>query len=55
MQRPQRVGPALLDKAAIGLPHLGPEQRVIDPSLRRINIEIGRHDIVIAGEHDRLA
>ena len=32
MQRPQRVGPALLHKAAIGLPYLGPEQRVIDPA-----------------------
>ena len=55
MQSPQRVGPALLHKAAICVPYLGPEQRVIDPSLRRIDVEIGRHDVVIAGEHHRLA
>src|SRR5207248_9452671 len=34
MQRPQRVGPALPDKRAIGLAYLGPEQRIIDPSGR---------------------
>ena len=45
MQRPQRVGPALRDQALIGVTHLGPEQRVIDPALRRINIEIGRHHV----------
>jgi len=55
VQSPQRVGPALLHKAAICVPYLGPEQRVIDPSLRRIDVEIGRHDVVIAGEHHRLA
>jgi hypothetical protein len=51
---PQRVGPALLHKAAIGVPYLGTEQRVIDPAFGGINIEIRRHDVVIAGEHDRL-
>ena len=54
VQRPQRIGPALLYKTAIGIPHLGAEQRVIDPALRRVDIEIGGHDVVIAGEHDRL-
>jgi hypothetical protein len=42
VEDPQRVGPALRDKALIGVTHLGSEQRVIDPALRRINIEIGR-------------
>jgi hypothetical protein len=41
MQRPQRVGPALLDQATIGLPHLRPEQGVIDPALWRIDVESG--------------
>jgi hypothetical protein len=47
VQLPQRVGPALRDKQAVGFPHLGPEQRVIDPSFRRVDVEIGRLDIVI--------
>ncbi len=37
VQGPQRVGPARLHKAAIGVPHLGPEERVIDPALRRVD------------------
>src|SRR3984893_19153849 len=55
VQRPQRVGPALPHKAAIGVPYFGPEQRVIDPALGRVHVEIGWHDVVIASEHDRLA
>jgi hypothetical protein len=35
VQRPQRVGPALLHKAAIGIAHLRPKQGVIDQALRR--------------------
>src|SRR5437660_343201 len=42
MQSPQRIRPALRDKAAIGVAHLWPKQCVIDPPFRRINIEIGR-------------
>ena len=30
VEDPQRVGPALRDKAAIGVAHLRPKQRVID-------------------------
>ena len=30
MQRPQRVGPALCDQAAVGVAHFRPEQGVID-------------------------
>src|SRR4051794_20260954 len=54
VQSPQGVGPALLHKAAICVPYLGPEQRVINPAFRRVDIEIGRHDVVIACEYDRL-
>jgi hypothetical protein len=39
VERPQRVGPALLNEAAIGLAHLRPEQGVVDPALRRVDIE----------------
>ena len=55
MQRPQRVGPALRDQAAIGVAHLRPEQGVIDPALRRIDVEIGRHDVEVAGQNGRRA
>ncbi len=55
VQYPQGVGPALLDESAIGVAHFRPEQRVIDPALRRVDIEIGRHHVVVAGEHDRRA
>ena len=34
------------------LPHLGPEQRIIDPALQLINIEFGGHYVEIADEHD---
>ena len=55
MQGSQRVGPALRDKAAIGVAHLRPKQRVIDPSLRRVDVEIGRHDVEVAGQNGRRA
>jgi hypothetical protein len=40
MQRPQRIGPPVLDKAAISIAHLRPEQGVIDPALWRINVNV---------------
>ena len=55
VQSAQGISPPLLDQISIGLTHLGTEQRVIDPALRRVDIEIRRHDVVIAREHDRLA
>jgi hypothetical protein len=55
MQRAQRVGPALLDETAVGVAHFGSEERVIDPALRLVDVEVGRHDVVVAGEHDRRA
>ena len=51
MERPYRVGPAMAGEAGESFPHLRPEERVIDPSLRLVNIEIGWHDIVVAGKH----
>ena len=55
VERPHRVGPALLDKAADRHRAPPPEQRVIDPALGRIHVEIGRHDIEVAGENRRRA
>ena len=53
MQLPQSVGPALRDEETIGLSHLGAKQGVIHPALGCVNVEIDRHDIVVACEHDR--
>ena len=55
MQRAQSIGPPLPGEPAKGFAHFRPEQRVVDPTLRRVDVEIGRHDVVIAGEHDRRA
>src|SRR6187402_2824361 len=55
MERAYSVGPALIDEAAEGEPDLGAEERVIDPTLRLVDVEFGRHDVEIAGEHHRHA
>jgi len=51
MQRAQRVGPTLRDQAAIGVAHLRPEQGIIDPALRRIDVELGGHHVEVAGQN----
>ena len=51
----ERIGPALRDETAVGLAHLRPEEGVIDPPLRRIHVEIGRHDVVVPDERNRHA
>jgi hypothetical protein len=33
-------------------PHLGPEQRVVNPALRLVHVKVGRHNVEVAGEHD---
>src|SRR5215212_9373927 len=53
MERAYSVGPALIDEAAIGEPDLGAEERVVNPALRLVDVEFGRHDVEIAGEHHR--
>jgi hypothetical protein len=35
--------------------HHRPEQGVIDPALRRVDVEIGRHDVEVAGPNGRRA
>ena len=52
IERAQRVGPPMSGQPAKGFAHFRPEQRVIDPTLRRVHVELGRHHIVIAGQHD---
>ena len=51
MERPQCIGPALREQMMERLTDLRPEQRVIDPALGLINIELSGHHIEIAGEH----
>jgi hypothetical protein len=55
MQRPKPVGPTLANKLAIGFPHLRPKQGVVDPALGRVHVDLGRHDVVVAGQNDRRA
>ena len=50
MQRAQGIGPALRHEAMEGVAHLRPEQRVVDPTLRLIYIQLGRDDVVVAGQ-----
>jgi hypothetical protein len=55
MEFAQGIGPSLCGEAMKGRAHLGAEQRVVDPALGLVNVEVRRHDVVVAGEHDRLA
>src|SRR6516225_5132750 len=49
MKRPHRISPTLRQQTAERVADLGPEQRIIDPALRFINIEFGGHHVEIAG------
>lgn len=51
----QCVGPPLLDETGICSTHLGGEERVVEPSLRFVDIQLGRHDVEVADEHHRQA
>jgi hypothetical protein len=53
VEHPQRIGAALRDKALIDVAHLRPEQGVIEPALRRVDVEIGRDQIEVAGQNGR--
>src|SRR5829696_9383346 len=55
MEHAYSVGPALIDEAAEGEPDLRAKERVIDPTLGLVDVEFGRHDVEIAGEHHRHA
>ena len=53
MQFTQRVGPAHVGQVGEGGARRRLQQRIIDEGARRINVEVGRHDIVVAGQHRR--
>ncbi len=55
MQSAERISPSLLNEATIGVTRLGREQRVVEPALRLVDVEVGRHDVVNTGEDDRRA
>ena len=42
------VRPSLRNETPVGIPHLRPKQRVIEPAFGGIHIKIGRHKVVIA-------
>ena len=52
MRRPHRISPALREQTMESLTDLGPEQGIVNPALRLIDVEFGGHHIEIAGEHD---
>src|SRR5271156_2788878 len=45
MKPAQRIGPALRAQTVEGFPHLGAEQRVVDPAFRLIHVEVGWHHV----------
>ena len=51
----KRVGPALREQALVALAALGLQQRVLQPRARVVDVEVGGHDVVVAGEHHRMA
>jgi diketogulonate reductase-like aldo/keto reductase len=53
--RAQDVCPALGEQPPVSLAGLGEEERVVDPPLRPVGIQLGRDDVVIAREDDRPA
>ena len=55
MHGAQRVGPALRQQALEGGARLGAEQRIVDPALGLVDVELGRHHVVVARQHHRRA
>src|SRR5208283_2207464 len=52
MKRSQRIGPALREQTVEGFPHLGAEQRVVDPAFRLVHVEVSWHHVEVARKHD---
>ena len=52
MERADGVGPALREKAQIRGAALGLQQGVTIPGLRRVDVEVCRHNVVIASQRD---
>src|SRR5579872_1598647 len=53
MQLAYRVLPTSRNESSECLADLGPEERIVEPSFRLIDVELSRHDVVIAGENNR--
>jgi hypothetical protein len=49
MQLTDCIHPTQLDETAKGVTHLRSEERVIQPALWFINIQVSRHDVEVAG------
>src|SRR5580693_1989783 len=50
MELPDRICPTLFHEIGIGFAHLRAEQGIVAPAFRRIHVNVGRHDIIIARE-----
>lgn len=53
MQRAYGIGPALANQRVKRHFHFRAEQRIVAPALGLVNIQIGRHDVVVASQDDR--
>src|ERR1700722_17867523 len=53
MESAERIRPALFEEAEIRSPRLRREQRIVEPPLRLLDVEIGWHDVEITCEHSR--
>src|SRR5215472_14814233 len=51
VQRTNRIRPALPQQLRVRLANLDPEERIVHPALRLVDIALGGDDVVIAGEH----
>ena len=51
----QRVGPAAADELSVGCTAVRVDECVIVPGRGRVDVEVGRRDIVVSGKHDRRA
>jgi hypothetical protein len=55
VQSPDRVDPALIQQAPKRCARLRLDKRIVRVGFRRIDVLIRRHDVVVAGKHDRHA
>lgn len=53
MQRPDRIGPAHVDHLRERRARRWLQKRIVSERTQRIDIEVSRHDVEVAGEHRR--
>jgi hypothetical protein len=53
MKRANGIGPASRDEALIRSAALGLEKGVMIPGLRRVDVEVCRHNVEVSSQHDR--